>query len=381
MPRLSRLSYCVRLAMESPCSAFVYSNADYSNHVSRFRGNDKPPDLSKFDMYLRSAWVERMQRGLFRYHLGHLETRILPGHARLVAQLNVERGQQRRKPQEILSIKQDFDPKLFNFNKANTNETMFELRKHEVPEAIHEDGFIKGCRMIINVSPLEFGHSLIVPEPNQCYPQVLTHHSIQVGIESVLLSTDPGFRVGFNSMGAFASVNHLHLHAYYLNHELAIESAPAESVMNARGLHCLSTFPRGFLLYTEGGDLHSVVSTIHTLTDFLVNHNVAHNLFLTRGSPPDAEGAHDTRRSGVRIIVWPRLSCFGAKEETAFNVALCELAGHLSFKNREDYETTTEEKVHSIIKKYILSPEMFLDLQAQIISHLTLLESDTKHCE
>lgn len=332
-------------------------------------------------MSLRTAWVERMQRGLFRYHLGDLETRILPGPSRLVAQLNIERGQQRRKPQEILSIKQDFDPKLFNFNKANSNETMFELIKQELCGAVHENGFTKGCKMVINVSPLEFGHSLIVPEPNQCFPQVLTPHSIQVGIECILLSSDPALRVGFNSLGAFASVNHLHLHAYYLKHELVIESTPAEIVMSAQGLHCLTTFPRGFLFYTEGGDLHSIVSAVHTLTDFLVNHNIAHNLFLTRGCPPDGEGIGDRRRSGVRVIVWPRMSCFGAKEETAFNVALCELAGHLPFKNREDYETTTEQKVHSIIKKYMFSPETFLDLQTQLISCFTSLESGTNHCK
>lgn len=369
----------IRLAMESCVPTFVYSSVDYNNHVSRLRKSDQTPNLSKFDTSLRSAWVERMQRGLFRYHLGSLETRILPGPAGLVAQLNVERGQQRRKPQEILSIKQDFDPKLFNFNKANPNETMFEIRQ-EVPEPVHENGFTKNCKMVINVSPLEFGHSLIVPEPNQCYPQVLTPHSIQVGIECVLLSSDPGFRVGFNSLGAFASVNHLHLHAYYLNHELAIESSPAESVLPAMGLYCLTNFPRGFLFYAEGGDLDSVVKAVHALTEFLVSHDIAHNLFLTRGSPPDAEGPHDPRRTGVRIVVWPRLSCFGAKEETAFNVALCELAGHLPFKNREDYETTTEEKVHSIIRKYTLPPETFIDLQTQILSHL-IVRSGMNHCK
>ena len=33
-----------------------------------------------------------------------------------------------------------------------------------------------------------------------------------------------GFRIGFNSLCAFASVNHAHLHAYYLDRELFVES-------------------------------------------------------------------------------------------------------------------------------------------------------------
>ncbi len=32
-----------------------------------------------------------------------------------------------------------------------------------------------------------------------------------------------GFRLGFNSLCAYASVNHLHFHAYYLENELLVE--------------------------------------------------------------------------------------------------------------------------------------------------------------
>ena len=32
-----------------------------------------------------------------------------------------------------------------------------------------------------------------------------------------------GFRVGYNSLCAYASVNHLHLHGWYLNHQIGIE--------------------------------------------------------------------------------------------------------------------------------------------------------------
>ena len=33
-----------------------------------------------------------------------------------------------------------------------------------------------------------------------------------------------GFRVGFNSLCAFASVNHQHLHAYYLDYDIFTEN-------------------------------------------------------------------------------------------------------------------------------------------------------------
>lgn len=75
-------------------------------------------------------------------------------------------------------------------------------------------------------------------------------------------------------------------------------------------------------------------------------------------------------RNGVRVIVWPRLSCFGAKEESAFNVALCELAGHLPFKNRQDYESATEETVQDIIQKYLLPQEETAQLKEHLMKCL-----------
>uniref|UniRef100_A0AAY4B527 GDP-D-glucose phosphorylase 1 n=1 Tax=Denticeps clupeoides TaxID=299321 RepID=A0AAY4B527_9TELE len=316
--------------------------------------------LSAFDVALRSSWTEKMRRGLFRYELGELETRVLAGPLRLVAQLNVMRGSERRKPQEILSVRQDFDPKLFNFNHIRPEEVVFDLVREAGPSS-------EPCKLIINVSPLGFGHCLIVPEPARCLPQILTPAAIRVGVECVFLSADPGFRVGFNSMGAFASVNHLHLHAYYLSHDLAVERAPTEPVAPELGLHVLTAFPRGFLFYTEGHDLARVAGEIYRLTSHLVDRNIAHNLFVTHGCPP---GTRTSGRAGVRVVVWPRRSCFGAKEEGAFNVALCELAGHLPFKNREDFEASTEQGVRSLIQRHLLPEEQFAHLQTQISATL-----------
>lgn len=319
-----------------------------------------------------------MEKGLFRYHLGDLQTRILPGPHGYVAQLNIQRGIERRKPQEILSIQQEFNAKQFNFNKINPEEVICEMIKDtEQDRALEDNGqLFKPCRMVVlvNVSPLEFGHCLFVPDPSRCFPQVLTRFAIQVGIESVLLSSNPGFRVGFNSLGAFASVNHLHLHGYYLDHKLEIESVSVKPLVPEKGFYRLPDFPTGFLFYAESEEVEKVARAICKVTDVLVDGNIAHNLFLTRGCQPcdyiQKEKDCCSRR-GVRIAVWPRISCFGAKEESAFNVALCELAGHLPFKNKKDYELTTEKDVVDIIQRYLLPDREFLRLEQQLIDHLT----------
>ncbi|XP_072291961.1 GDP-D-glucose phosphorylase 1 [Eucyclogobius newberryi] len=343
---------------------FVYSHEDFLTHVHR-PGDTTAQKPAPFDTVLRDGWTDIMDRGLFRYPLNDLQTRVLPGSHGYVAQLNIQRGVERRKPQEILSIRQEFNDKQFNFNKINPEEIICEMTKSAEPGKM---------LVLVNISPLEFGHCLFVPDPLQRSPQVLTKFAVKVGIESVFLSSDPGFRVGFNSLGAFASVNHLHLHGYYLNHELALESAAIEPLRPENGFYRLRNLHAAFVFYTEATSVEHVSENIRRVTDFLVTRNIAHNLFLTRGCAAcdgKPSGTESSSRGGVRIFVWPRKSCFGAKEESAFNVALCELAGHLPFKNRTDFDGATEESVTEVISKYLLPEDEFVSLQQQLVEHLS----------
>ncbi|XP_061533556.1 GDP-D-glucose phosphorylase 1 [Phycodurus eques] len=350
---------------------FVYGKQDFVQDVPCNTDSiSRKAYESRFDSAIRAGWTDRMARGLFRYHLGDLQTRILPGPCGYVAQLNVKRGLERRKPQEILSIRQDFNAEQFHFNKVSPDEIIFEMKDSEEG---HEIGHHpRKTVVLVNVSPLEFGHCLFVPDPARCFPQVLTRFAIQVGMESVLLSSDPSFRVGFNSLGAFASVNHLHLHGYYLKHKLNIESTPVRPLLPEKGFYTLAGFPAGFLFYTESKGAEDVAGAVCHVTDFLMEANVAHNLFMTRGCPP-CEEDDKLLRKGVRIAVWPRVACFGTKEESAFNVALCELAGHLPFKNKKDFELTTESRVIETIQRYLLPRADFLQLEKQLTQHLMLL--------
>ncbi|XP_020786815.1 LOW QUALITY PROTEIN: GDP-D-glucose phosphorylase 1 [Boleophthalmus pectinirostris] len=352
---------------------FIYSHEDFLTDVQR--SNDKTTKTSApFDAVIQDGWTERMEKGLFRYKLNDLQTHILPGNYGYVAQLNIQRGIERRKPQEILSIQQEFNHKQFNFNKINPDEIICEMTKCENSRDGLNDTTTRKMIVLVNVSPLEFGHCLFVPDPLQCYPQVLTKFAIEIGIESVFLSSDPGFRVGFNSLGGFASVNHLHLHGYYLDHELALESISIETLLPEKHFHRLINYHAGFVFYTEVKSIDKVAENICRVTDFLVNHNIAHNVFLTRGCPPHNDKLSEmenSSRKGVRIFVWPRKSCFGAKEESALNVALCELAGHLPFKNKMDFEKATEEGVTEIINKYLLPKDEFVTLEQHLIEHLS----------
>ncbi|ELW62815.1 GDP-D-glucose phosphorylase 1 [Tupaia chinensis] len=323
--------------------------------------------LSRFDSALCTAWRQRVELGLFRYRLGELQTQILPGAVGFVAQLNVERGVQRRRPQSIKSVRQAFDPEQFNFNKIRPGEVLFRLqREPELPSVLGQEEVL----VLINVSPLEWGHVLFVPEPARRLPQRLLPGVLRAGVEAVLLSFHPGFRVGFNSLGGLASVNHLHLHGYYLAHRLPVEVAPSEPLDSEGHLHLLQTLPApGFLFYTGGPGpaLEALISRVCRATDYLANHEIAHNLFVTRGAPP-GRTSPSSSLTGVRVILWARKSNFGIKEGEAFNVALCELAGHLPVKTSQDFSSLTEAAAVALIQDCLLPPAQADKVQAALVS-------------
>ncbi|XP_006198508.2 GDP-D-glucose phosphorylase 1 [Vicugna pacos] len=350
---------------------FVYGQKELVTEGIQWpRNTPSLPDtlpLSRFDSALCTAWRQRMELGLFRYRLGELQTRTLPGAVGFVAQLNVERGVQRRRPQNIRSVRQAFDPEQFNFNKIRPGEVLFHLhREPDLPGVLQQEDIL----VVINVSPLEWGHVLLVPEPTRGLPQRLLPGALRAGVEAVLLSSHPGFRVGFNSLGGLASVNHLHLHGYYLAHRLPVEGAPSKPLDPGGRLHLLQALPApGFLFYTSspGPDLEALISRVCRATDYLTDHEIAHNLFVTRGGPP-GKTSSSSALTGVRVILWARKPSFGVKEGEAFNVALCELAGHLPVKMSQDFSSLTEAAALALIRDCLLPPAQAEEVQAALVA-------------
>lgn len=351
---------------------FIYGQKDLMQEGIQWPSNvptsflDALP-LSRFDTVLCSAWRQRMELGLFRYCLGELQTQTLPGTVGFVAQLNVERGVQRRPPQNIRSVRQPFDPEQFNFNKIRPGEVLFRLhREPGLPDVLQQEDIL----VLINVSPLEWGHVLLVPEPAQGLPQHLLPGALRAGLEAVLLSSHPGFRIGFNSLGGLASVNHLHLHGYYLAHRLPVEGAPSEPLDPGGHLYLLQAVPApGFLFYTSGPgpDLEALISRVCRATNYLTDHEIAHNLFVTRGAPP-GKTSPSSALTGIRVILWARKSSFGIKEGEAFNVALCELAGHLPVKTSQDFSSLTEAAALALIQDCLLPHDQAEEVRAALVA-------------
>jgi hypothetical protein len=127
--------------------------------------------------------------------------------------LNIERVSLRRTPEIIKSLVQDFDDTKFNFKKVKKEEILLETEIMNVP-----------VTFLINDSPLSKYHILICPEINENLPQVLNEKALQISIEIMKSFKDKSFIIGYNSPGAFSSVNHLHVQLVRVEKALYVEN-------------------------------------------------------------------------------------------------------------------------------------------------------------
>lgn len=79
-----------------------------------------------------------------------------------------------------MSMKQPFDEKRFNFLKLVPEEEIMTLNSKDEEDII-----------AINASPIEYGHSLLLPQRCKKLPQVVTKYSLYKAIELFSLSSSP----------------------------------------------------------------------------------------------------------------------------------------------------------------------------------------------
>lgn len=89
--------------------------------------------------------------------------------------------------------------------------------------------------VLINVSPIEYGHVLLVPRANDGIPQVVDQTSMLFALQCAHEVGNPFFRLGYNSLGAFGTINHLHFQGYFLEQPYPAERAPTAPLAAAPG--------------------------------------------------------------------------------------------------------------------------------------------------
>ena len=167
-------------------------------------------------------------------------------------------------------IKQAVDPTRFNFNKASHGEDLLNFET--------EDG---DTHMIkVNVSPILNGHCLYIPFANRCLPQVIDDVRI---LENILLEIYPevclrqNCLIGFNSIGAFSSINHLHFHFIPISQLEEYQPNPWESVGSP------DYWPEGMVtrLTVDAACLDQTVASLFSLVSACNQSNTPYNIVIT----------------------------------------------------------------------------------------------------
>eukprot|EP00879_Flechtneria_rotunda_P001794 GHRR01001958.1.p1 GENE.GHRR01001958.1~~GHRR01001958.1.p1 ORF type:complete len:492 (+),score=166.82 GHRR01001958.1:401-1876(+) len=327
------------------------------------------PVKSLLDSVLLAMWEERAEQGLFRYDVTACPTKVVPGLYGFVAQLNEGRHSKKRPTEfRVDQVVQAFDPAKFNFTKAFKKEVLFAFEPAAPGLTTSFEDFGR-CNsspnaVLINVSPIDYGHVLLCPRVLDCIPQVFDPSTFLTALHFALEVGNPYLRVGYNSLGAFATINHLHFQAYYLNAPLPCERAPTvplsssqlpkrrrpDSAADCAHINTLCDYPvRGWVV--EGPSLAAMAQLVGDAARIMQAHNIPHNVLISD--------------CGARVFIFPQ--CYAKKQAKGLvqehlldyqvNPAVWEISGHLVLKRAEDYAGFTEAKAWELLAAVSLTEE------------------------
>ncbi|KAH8408203.1 hypothetical protein KR215_000075 [Drosophila sulfurigaster] len=291
---------------------------------------------SKAQQYLNALKVRWMQLhempGLFAYQLREERLkRQLPGRYGFHVELNADRSLKRRAPQIIDNLNPKFKPQQFNFNKVDGQEVLLII-----------DDLKDKCeiQMIINKSPLTKYHTLICPDVKKNLVQRVTLKSLAFCINFLRNIEEPNMRMGYNSPGALASVNHLHFHLLDMPQELYIDKVNLQEIAGGYAYRLNKESPTEAVCFVvqakdDEQQVLEKVQNIHKLTEWLCNNKLPHNMFITQ----------QKNSNDLRVFVFVRDKFCVSKDVTAFNVGFCELAGFIPLSDEDKVNNLTEQKV------------------------------------
>ncbi|XP_037415060.1 GDP-L-galactose phosphorylase 1-like isoform X3 [Triticum dicoccoides] len=337
------------------------------------RMEEVEPNLSPFLHKLFKEWDDRNARGLFHHDITTSEAKVLPGEHNFVATL-IEGRDQKKRPTEfgMNQVLQPFHSEKFNFTKVKPEEVIFRFQETENDSAQYFDGTpptvsaSPSC-ILINVSPIGYCHVLLTPQIQECLPQRVDQESFLLAMYVAREARNPFFRVGYNSLGAFATINHLHFQAYYLKVQYPVENAPTERitvVRNGVSISQLVRYPVSGFVFEGGASLEDLSQAVSDACIFLQENNRPFNVLISE--------------SGKRVFLL--LQCYAEKQASGkasqefldmrINPAVWELSGHLVLKRRKDYDEASEATLCRFLVEASLSEAEFQELKRCLLEFL-----------
>ncbi|XP_073154643.1 GDP-L-galactose phosphorylase 2-like [Henckelia pumila] len=373
------LRSCCLPGAKLPLYAFKKTNK-VDTGKALFGSEKKEPPVEFLDSLLLGEWEERMQRGLFRYDVTACETKVIPGDYGFIAQLNEGRHLKKRPTEfRVDKVLQPFDESKFNFTKVGQEEVLFQFEASENDEVqffpnAPFDIDNSPSVVAINVSPIEYGHVLLIPRILECLPQRIDRESFLLALYMAVEAGNPYFRVGYNSLGAFATINHLHFQAYYLATPFPIERAPCKKITTTKDgvkISDILDYPVRGLVFEGGNSLEDLSNAVSDACICLQENNIPHNVLIAD--------------SGKRIFLFPQ--CYAEKQalgevssellDTQVNPAVWEISGHMVLKRKKDYDEASNENAWRLLAEVSLSEERIQEVKELIFEAICCYLDDT----
>ncbi|KAE8785148.1 GDP-L-galactose phosphorylase 1-like [Hordeum vulgare] len=254
-----------------------------------------------------------------------------------------------------------FHNEKFNFTKVKPEEVIFRFQETENDSAQYFVGApptisASPSSILINVSPIGYCHVLLIPQVQECLPQRVDQESFLLAMYVAKEARNPFIRVVYKSLGAFATINHLHFQvshtqtsliisalcspltniacqAYYLKVQYPVEKAPTEEltvVGNGVSISQLVQYPVSGFVFEGGAGLEDLSEVVSNACIFLQENNRPFNVLISE--------------SAKRVFLL--LQCYAEKQtsgkasqqflDMTINPAVWELNGHLVLKRRKD---------------------------------------------
>ncbi|XP_055378122.1 GDP-D-glucose phosphorylase 1 [Condylostylus longicornis] len=309
-------------------------------------------DFQKALETIQKQWQKAHDsENVFRYKLDVKDKKILQGSMNFFCQLNPERATLRRLPQQIGPLDKPFDDSVFNFKKIAKAEYLLDVIFNGASYSF-----------IINQSPLTKYHSLICPKLYSGLPQKLTQEAIYFALSFMKSIESTDFIIGYNSPGALASVNHLHLHLMQIEQKLYIETVELKEI-NAnffRPQNCL--FDEAFCyVIKQEMELQKSAEDIYEFIKFLCKESIPHNLSIIK-----------LQDHVIRVFIFIRENPCVVKDYTKINIAFCEFSGYFPVGDKILYESLNEE---FLIKKIKLETGNCFDKVKAYVETLPIAKS------
>lgn len=343
-------------------------------HIVAYKDKETVKRQSLVEKMLLTAWDEKSEKGLFKYDVSKCPSKRVPGRFEFVAQLNEGRATKKRQTEfRMDNVCQKFDAKKFNFTKAKQDEVLFqfEMSLDDFTSCYEEKKIVESNAsfVYINISPIEYGHVLLVPKVLQCIPQQMSTECLLTAIHMSVEMHNPCFKVGFNTLGAYASINHLHFQGYFLNAPFPVERVETEYLAGFTNktdkelrVSKLLDYPVRAFVFELGSDLEELAREVSNACNVLESNNIPYNLLIVD--------------CGARVFLFPQKFDENKKAgvipedvlDTQVNPAAFEIGGHMVLKRREDYEEVSEDKICELLSYASFSASEFSKIEQELFA-------------